>query len=151
MAIAPGVTQHPVLSGATARNPVSHGLRACIQQRRRGHESLMLGRMVNPVAALVAEIAVIDAELGDELRRTIRRIVVLVRLLEPVLRRFAELELRLERTIAQVEEVTGQEVSDELRDRVAGRLGILRVRPALERLGRAHPDVLDASNADVPA
>jgi DNA-binding transcriptional LysR family regulator len=111
----------------------------------------MPGRMVNPVAAMVAEIAVIDAELGDELRRATRRIITLVRLLEPVLRHFAQLELRLERIIAQIEDASGQEVSDELRDRVAGRLGILRVRPALERLGRAHPDVLDKSSADVPA
>lgn len=100
----------------------------------------MLGRLVNPVAALVAEIAVIDSDLGDELRRTTRHVVALVRLLEPALRHFAQLELRLERTIAQVEEATGQEVSDELRNRLAGQLGILRVRPALERLGRVHPD-----------
>jgi hypothetical protein len=74
----------------------------------------MPGRLVNPIAALVAEIAVIDSDLGDELRRTTRRVVALVRLLEPALRHFAQLELRLERTIAQVEEATGQEVSDEL-------------------------------------
>jgi hypothetical protein len=85
----------------------------------------MLGRLVNPIAALAAEIAVIDSDLGDELRRTTRRVVALVRLLEPVLRHFAQLELRLERTIAQVEEATGQEVSDDLRNRLAGQLGIL--------------------------
>ncbi len=111
----------------------------------------MLGRLVNPVAALMVEISVIDSDLGDELRRTTRRLVALVRLLEPVLRHFAQLELRLERTIAQVEEVTGQEVSDELRNRLAGQLGILRVRPALERLSQVHPDALDESNTDVPA
>jgi hypothetical protein len=111
----------------------------------------MLGRMVNSVAALVAEIAVIDSELGDELRLTSRRIVALVRLLEPVLKHFAQLELRLERTLAQVEEVTGQEVSDELRNRLAGQLGILRVRPALERLDRAHPDTLGESSTGLTA
>jgi hypothetical protein len=111
----------------------------------------MLGRLVNPVAALAAEITVIDSELGEELRRTTRRIVTLVRLLEPVLRHFAQLERRLERTLGQVEEVTGQEVSDELRDRLAGRLGILRVRPALERLSQVHPDALGESSTDVPA
>jgi hypothetical protein len=107
----------------------------------------MLGRMVNPVAALVTEIAVIDSEL----RRTSRRIVSLVRLLEPVLRRFAQLELRLERTVRQVEELTGQQVHDELYERLAGQLGVLRARAALERLSQLDPDALKDSSTDVPA
>jgi hypothetical protein len=64
----------------------------------------MLGQMMNPVAALVAEIAVIDSELGDELH-----------------------------------------------ERLAGQLAVLRVRAALERLSQVHPDARKDSSTDVPA
>jgi hypothetical protein len=107
----------------------------------------MLGGMVNRVAALVAEVCVIDPELAGELRQTVRRIVTLVRALEAELRRFAELEVRLIRAIRQVEVKSGQEVDDGLFERVVGWLGVLRVRPALDRLEQAYPDALEDSNA----
>ncbi len=100
----------------------------------------MLGEMFNRVAALLADIAMIDAELGRELRHTTRRIVAVVRLLEILLVRFGELERRLERIIREVEETTGQKVDDELYACLAGRVGILRVRSGLERVRRPDPD-----------
>lgn len=98
----------------------------------------MLGELFNRVATLRGEVNVIDAELGRDLRFTTRHIVAVVRLLEMLLVRFAELERRLEYIVGQVEERTGQKVDDELYEHLAGRVGVLRVRSALERLIRVH-------------
>jgi hypothetical protein len=99
----------------------------------------MLGELFNRVATLLGEVNVIDAELGRDLRFTTRRIVAVVRLLEMLMVRFAELERRLEYIVGQVEERTGQKVDDELYKHLAGRVGVLCVRSALERLTRVHP------------
>jgi hypothetical protein len=103
----------------------------------------MLGELFNRVADLLGEVNVLDPELGRDLRFTTRYIVAMVRLLEMLLIRFGELERRLEYLVGQVEEHTGQKVDDELYEHLAGRVGILRVRSALERLGRVHPDGLN--------
>jgi hypothetical protein len=100
---------------------------------------LMLGAMLNRVAALRAEIAASDAELGPELRDTTRRVVVLVRLLEAPLARVAELEQRLGQVIGSVEASTGRRGDDEVYECLAGQLGLLRVRSALKRLGLPQP------------
>ena len=100
---------------------------------------LMLGAMLNRVAALRAEIAAVDAELGPELQDTTRRVVALVRLLEAPLVRVAELEQRLGRVIGTVEASTGRRGDGEAHECLAGQLGLLRVRSALKRLGLPQP------------
>jgi tetrahydromethanopterin S-methyltransferase subunit G len=109
----------------------------------------MLGELFNRVAALMGEVNVLDAELGRDLRFTTRHIVAVVRLLEMLLVRFAELERRLEYIVAQIEERTGQKVDDELYEHLAGRVGILRVRSALERLSRARPHAPEQTSTSV--
>jgi hypothetical protein len=91
--------------------------------------------MLNRVAALRAEVAAVDAELGPELRDTTRRVVALVRLLEAPLIRVAELEQRLGQIIGTVEASTGRRGDDQVYECLAGQLGLLRVRSALKRLG----------------
>jgi tetrahydromethanopterin S-methyltransferase subunit G len=103
----------------------------------------MLGELFNRVAALLGEVNLLDAELGGELQFTTRHIVAMVRLLEMLLGRFAELERRLEYSVGQVEERTGQQVDDELYEHLAGRVGILRVRSGLERLNRIRPNTTE--------
>ncbi len=100
---------------------------------------LILGAVLNRVAALRAEVADIDAELGPELRDTTRRVVALVRLLEAPLTRVAELEQRLGQVIGTVEASTGRRGDDEVYECLAGQLGLLRVRSALKRLGLPQP------------
>ncbi len=99
----------------------------------------MLGAVLNRVAALRAEVADIDAELGPELRDTTRRVVALVRLLEAPLTRVAELEQRLGQVIGTVEALTGRWGDDEVYECLAGQLGLLRVRSALKRLALPQP------------
>ncbi len=99
----------------------------------------MLGAVLNRVAALRAEVAAIDAELGPELRDTTRDVVALVRLLEAPLAHVAELEQRLGQVIDTVEASTGRRGDDGVYECLAGQLGLLRVRSALKRLGPPQP------------
>ena len=95
---------------------------------------LALGAMLNRVAGLQVDIAAVDADLGPEFRDATRRTVVLVRLLEAQLAQVAGLEQRLGRVIGTVEESTGRRCDDGVHACLAGQLGLLRVRSALERL-----------------
>lgn len=94
-------------------------------------------------ARLAAKVALIDPELGKELRQVSGRIVRFARMLEGELHRLPPLEERLEQVVRHVEDSPGEEaVDDELFERLAERFGLLRVRPALQRLEAAHPDAL---------
>jgi len=100
---------------------------------------LALGAILNRVAGLRVEIAAVDADLGPELRDATRRAVVLVRLLEAQLARVAGLEQRLGRVIGTVEESTGRRCDGGAYECLAGQLGLLRVRSALNRLVLPQP------------
>ncbi len=93
------------------------------------------------VARLAAHVATFDPKLAHDVDRTTRRVVGLAAQLEPELDRFCLLEARLQRAISRVEAITDQSVTDELFADFAERLGIMRVRPALEQLTMAHPDL----------
>jgi hypothetical protein len=94
-------------------------------------------------ARLAAKIALIDPELGNEVRQVTERIVRLARMLEGELHRLPSLEERFEQVVQQVGDRPGEEAVDEEQfERLAERFGLLRVRQALQRLEAAHPDVL---------
>jgi hypothetical protein len=69
-----------------------------------------------------------------------RAAVALVGLLEAELGRFRNMENRIYRAVGQLEVTTSVTVDDELLTKLARRLRTLNVRPALQRLERAHPD-----------
>jgi hypothetical protein len=95
-------------------------------------------------ARLAAQVALIDPELGNELRQVTGRIARLARTLEGELHRLRPLETRLEQVVREVEDSSGgEEVDEELFERLAERFGLLRVRPVLQRLEQAHPDAPD--------
>jgi hypothetical protein len=95
-------------------------------------------------ARLAAQVALIDPELGRQLREVTGRIARLARMLEGELHRLRPLEVRLEQVARQVDDSSDEEsVDDELFERLAERFGLLRVRPALQRLETAHPDAPD--------
>lgn len=91
-------------------------------------------------AWLAAQVALEDASLCGELRHTTRQACEFAGCLEAVLGRFAVLEARFERLVRRVEARTGHKVADELFAQLTERLGVAQVRPALDRLQRAHPD-----------
>jgi hypothetical protein len=92
-------------------------------------------------ARLAAQVALIDPELGKELRQVTGHITRLAQALEGELHRLPPLETRLEQVARHVEDSPdGEEVDDELYERLAERFGLLRVRLALQRLEQAHPD-----------
>ncbi len=93
------------------------------------------------VARLGGHVATFDPDLAHHSARITGRIVGLAARLEHDLDDFCLLEARLRRAITRVEAVTDQSVSDELFADLAEWLGILRVRPALEQLTTAHPDL----------
>ncbi|HZD01928.1 MAG TPA: hypothetical protein VFA46_17560 [Actinomycetes bacterium] len=91
----------------------------------------------------VAElVAAADAELVAELAATAAQVDTEVTALTATLTRFAALEIRLQHTAERVEERTGRQIDDEEWSRLADRLGVSSIRPLLERLAQAHPDVL---------
>ncbi len=94
-------------------------------------------------ARLAAKVASIDPELGKQLRQVSARVARQARVLEDELHRLRPLEARLEQVVRQVEDTSDEEVDDELFERLAERFGLLRVRPALQRLEQAHPDAPD--------
>ncbi len=108
--------------------------------RRRRRTTEAIGGPAWQAARLAAQIALIDATLCEELRRTGRQIVELAAALEAVLGRFTDREVRFAAVMRQVEADTGQAVDDELYELLIERLEITAVRVALERLARAHPD-----------
>jgi hypothetical protein len=93
------------------------------------------------VARLAGQVATFDPDLARDSARLAGRIVCLAAYLEHELDGFCLLEARLRRVICRVEAVTDQSEGDELFADLAGWLGILRVRPALEQLATAHPDL----------
>jgi hypothetical protein len=98
-------------------------------------------------ARLAAKVALIDPELGKELRQVTGRIARLAGSLERELHRFRPLEARLEEVVRQIEDHPAEgAVDDELFERLADRFGVLRVRPALQRLENAHPDNPDGEH-----
>lgn len=109
------------------------------------------------VARLAEQVAKFDQGLAHDTERITRRIARLAALLEHDLDHFCLLEARLRRAICRVEATTDRSVSDEEFADVAEWLGILRVRPALEQLTVAHPDLgrrttrLDRSRSQFPA
>jgi hypothetical protein len=98
------------------------------------------------VGRLAEDVAAFDHGLAHDSTRITRRIVGLAARLEHDLDDFCLLEARLRRAITRVEAITDQSVSDELFADLAEWLGILRVRPALEGLTKAHPDLARRSN-----
>lgn len=109
------------------------------------------------VARLAEHVAAFDPDLAHDSARITRRIVGLAIRLEHDLDDFCLLESRLRRAICRVEAATDHRVSDELFADLAEWLGIMRVRPALEQLTMAHPDLgrrstlLDFSHDQFPA
>jgi hypothetical protein len=93
------------------------------------------------VTRLAEHVATFDHSLAHDAERITRRIVSLARRLEHDLDDFCLLEARLRRAVTRVEATTDQSVSDEEFADLAEWLGILRVRPALEGLTTAHPDL----------
>ena len=93
------------------------------------------------VARLARQVATFESDLAHDATRTTARIVRLAGRLEHDLDDFCSLEARLRRAICRVEAATDHSVSDELFADLAEWLGILRVRPALEQLTTAHPDL----------
>ena len=111
-----------------------------------------------PVVARLAEhVSAFDHGLAHDSARITRRIVTLSARLEHNLDAFCALEARLRRAVARVEAATDQSVDDELFADLAEWLGIMRVRPALQQLAMAHPDLgrrstlLDFSQDRFPA
>lgn len=93
------------------------------------------------VTRLTEHVAGFDHGLAHDAARITQRIVRLAARLEHNLDDFCLLEARLRRAITRVEATTDQSVSDEEFADLAEWLGVLRVRPALEGLTTAHPDL----------
>jgi hypothetical protein len=91
-------------------------------------------------AALLEQLTAIDPSIIDDARRVSRSVVALAGLLETELGRFQGVEDRIDRAVGQLEATGAVEIGDELLTKLARRLGVLGVRPALERVERAHPD-----------
>jgi hypothetical protein len=106
-----------------------------IEARRRAPANAPL------VTRLPEHVATFDPDLAHDSARITRRIISLAARLEHDLDDFCSLEARLRRAICRVEAVTDQSVSDEEFADLAEWLGIMRVRPALEQLTTAHPDL----------
>src|SRR5574341_717219 len=95
-----------------------------------------------PVVTRLAEhLAAFDHGLAHDAERLTRRIVSLAARLEHDLDDFCLLEARLRRAICRFEATTDHAVSDEEFADLAEWLGIMLVRPALEQLTIAHPDL----------
>ena len=92
---------------------------------------------------LAARVAAVDPQLERQLRRASGRIIALATALERELRRFRPLEQRFEQVAGQVEDISAEDADEELFECLAERFGVLRVRPALQRLQDAHPDTPD--------
>jgi len=105
------------------------------QARRRSRDA------APSVAWLAGHVATFDPALAHDSDQITRRIVRLAAQLEPKLDRFCLLEARLRRAISRVEATTDHSVTDEQFADLADWLGILRVRPALQQLTMAHPDL----------
>ncbi len=95
-------------------------------------------------AQLAAEIALEEPSLLPALRRNSERICRYAGLLEPELKHFRELEPYLAGAVKHVEKRSGTEVSDDLFNRLADRLGVSEVRIALQRVADVHPDAPEA-------
>jgi len=93
------------------------------------------------VGRLAEDVAAFDLGLAHDAERITRRIVRLAACLEHDLDDFCLLEARLRRAVTRVEATTDQSMSDEEFADLAEWLGVLRVRPALEGLTTAHPDL----------
>ena len=91
-------------------------------------------------AWLAAQIVLDTPSLLNAMRRSARQVCRHAGLLTAELGNFRSLEPDLERAVRRVEARTGVPVSDALFERLTERLGVDQVRPALERLSRAHPD-----------
>lgn len=110
-----------------------------------------------PITRLAERVAAFDHRLAHDSARITRRIMSHAARLEHDLDDFCLLEARLRRAITRVEATTDHSVSDEEFADFAEWLGILRVRPALEQLTLAHPDLgrrstqLGASRDQFPA
>jgi hypothetical protein len=123
-----------------------------VEARRRSPTSgSAVGRLAGPVAKF-------DQGLAHDAERITRRIARLAARLEGDLDAFCLLEARLRRAVCRVEVATDHSVSDEEFADLAEQLGIHRVRPALEQLTSAHPDLgrrttarLDRSRGEFPA
>ena len=122
-----------------------------VQTRRRSPAS------ESAVTRLAEQVASFDHDLSHDAERTTRRIARVAARLEGDLDDFCLLEARLSRAVCRVEAATDHSVSDEEFADLAEWLGILRVRPALEQLSNAHPDLgrrttrLDRSRNEFPA
>ncbi|SRR6266545_1536614 len=97
-------------------------------------------------AQLAARITVDQPSLLGALRRSSERVCQYAGLLEAALIDFRPLEGYLVGAIKHVE-VIGDNVRDDLYNRLADRLGVSEVRIALQRVADAHPDALEEPSA----
>jgi len=81
------------------------------------------------------------------LRRSSERVRQYAGLLEAALIDFRPLEGYLVGAIKHVERCSGDNVPDDLYNRLADRLGVSEVRIALQRVADAHPDALEEPSA----
>jgi len=126
-----------MLSGTLVR--VAIGLLALVVRPAAGRRRASASA-ADQASELLARLTIIDPSLVDDSRRVSRSVVALAGLLELELDRFRDVENRIDRAVGQVEATGSVTVDDELLTKLARRLGVLGVRPALERLERAHPD-----------
>lgn len=101
------------------------------------------------IGELLARLTSIDPSLVRDSRRVSRSVVALAGLLEVELSRFRNVENRIDGAVGQLEATTGVGLDDGQLTRLARRLGVLNVRPALQRIERAHPDVSKEPDSDV--
>jgi hypothetical protein len=110
------------------------------------HQPAVPGHPRSQTAQLAAQVAAIDPRLERQLRRVSGRIAALAMALDAELRRYRPLEQRFEQVAAQVEDDSAEDTDGELFECLAERFGVLRVRPALQRLQDAHPDTPDSGD-----